>query len=138
MQQQEFETIHRKWIADLRSGEFVQGREFLEYDGTYCCLGVLAKTNGVPIDEITGQETDTINDLFYEEKVVEEYANLIHDMGLNSILANYNDGANGWLSNLEEMIGKDEFNRTDRSFDEIANILEKLEPKMWEYYQNNL
>lgn len=30
-----------KWDAALRSGEYEQGRTFLEADGKYCCLGVL-------------------------------------------------------------------------------------------------
>ncbi len=35
-------TISKIWIKALRSGEFNQGSEFLERDGKYCALGVLA------------------------------------------------------------------------------------------------
>lgn len=34
------------WIADLRSGNFKQGRGRLAHAGHYCCLGVLAKRCG--------------------------------------------------------------------------------------------
>lgn len=33
--------IKRQWIADLRSGEFTQGRTYLHQSDKMCCLGVL-------------------------------------------------------------------------------------------------
>lgn len=33
--------IKRQWIADLRSGEFTQGRTYLHEGDKMCCLGVL-------------------------------------------------------------------------------------------------
>lgn len=30
----------RKWIAALKSGTFKQGKNYLSYNGAYCCLGV--------------------------------------------------------------------------------------------------
>lgn len=37
--------IKAEWVAALRSGEYKQGTSFLyRSNGTYCCLGVLAKT----------------------------------------------------------------------------------------------
>lgn len=38
--------LKAKWIDALRSGEFSQCRQFMHYDGGYCCLGVLAKVQG--------------------------------------------------------------------------------------------
>lgn len=35
------EDIKRQWISALRSGEYEQGRGFLNRGGKYCCLGVL-------------------------------------------------------------------------------------------------
>jgi uncharacterized glyoxalase superfamily protein PhnB len=32
-----------KWVAALRSGKFKQGKEYLEIEGEYCCLGVACK-----------------------------------------------------------------------------------------------
>ena len=37
----------KTWIADLRSGKYEQGQEQLCDDTAYCCLGVLAKTQGL-------------------------------------------------------------------------------------------
>ena len=34
--------IKETWIKALKSGEFKQGREFLERDGKYCALGILS------------------------------------------------------------------------------------------------
>jgi hypothetical protein len=57
-------VIRDRWVAALRSGEYVQGRELLHYDagvnGTaprFCCLGVLcdlAYRDGVVARVITG------------------------------------------------------------------------------------
>lgn len=33
--------IKREWVTALRSGEFPQGRDWLERKGKFCCLGVL-------------------------------------------------------------------------------------------------
>lgn len=35
------EAIYEAWIAALRSGQYKQGRIYLEADGKFCCLGVL-------------------------------------------------------------------------------------------------
>lgn len=35
--------IKAEWIADLRSGQYEQGRSALRRDNRYCCLGVLCE-----------------------------------------------------------------------------------------------
>ena len=35
--------IKARWVAALRSGEFEQGKEYLNRDGRMCCLGVLCE-----------------------------------------------------------------------------------------------
>lgn len=42
----------RKWVADLRSGKFQQGKGTLKSKDKFCCLGVACETaiaNGVPL-----------------------------------------------------------------------------------------
>lgn len=42
-------TLKTKWVAALRSGNYKQGRLFLEdQEGGYCCLGVLCVVLGEP------------------------------------------------------------------------------------------
>jgi hypothetical protein len=36
-------NIKAAWIAALRSGKYIQGKEALEKDGCNCCLGVLCR-----------------------------------------------------------------------------------------------
>lgn len=43
--------LKAKWVAALRSGDYKQGRAYLERDGAYCCLGVLCKILGLPTDD---------------------------------------------------------------------------------------
>jgi len=35
--------IKAQWVAALRSGEYVKGRNHLQKDGKFCCLGVLCE-----------------------------------------------------------------------------------------------
>lgn len=44
--------VKAKWLAALRSGEYKQGRGFLQRDGKFCCLGVLCDLH----DKETGGE----------------------------------------------------------------------------------
>jgi hypothetical protein len=40
--------IKEKWIAALRSGEYIQGKNFLRtVNNEFCCLGVLAEVCGI-------------------------------------------------------------------------------------------
>lgn len=45
-------TIKQQWLDALRSDEYTQGREFLNNNGNFCCLGVLcdihSKETGTP------------------------------------------------------------------------------------------
>ena len=40
--------LKAKWLAALRSGEYVQGTGHFEKDRKFCCLGVLCKVAGEP------------------------------------------------------------------------------------------
>jgi hypothetical protein len=105
--------IKAQWIADLRSGEFVQGTGYLNADGKLCCLGVLceqAVKAGVVESDMSGEGT-----VYYDGKdnilpdQVREWAGLpganthdnpnnpdvtVHDTAVS--LAELNDGENGW------------------------------------------
>lgn len=35
------ESVKKKWVEALRSGEYQKGRDQLKYDNKFCCLGVL-------------------------------------------------------------------------------------------------
>lgn len=53
-----------RWLADLRSGKFVQGKEALclelpELGCSYCCLGVYARGRDVPLMDEEDVEIDT-------------------------------------------------------------------------------
>lgn len=48
------EADKKKWVVALLSGEYEQGRSWLELNGRYCCLGVLCKINGLPTKDDDG------------------------------------------------------------------------------------
>lgn len=43
--------LKKKWIEALRSGKYIQGREFLYRHNTYCCLGVLCSIMMIDRDD---------------------------------------------------------------------------------------
>ena len=49
--------IKAKWIAALRRGEYPQTRGKLTDGEGYCCLGVLAKIQGAPVEELVQKST---------------------------------------------------------------------------------
>lgn len=48
--------IKKLWCDALRSGEWQQTTEKLEWENTYCCLGVLTKLTGTPDDLVQDDE----------------------------------------------------------------------------------
>lgn len=82
-------TMKKKWIAALRSGKYKQGKEKLYVKGSYCCLGVLCRINGltpaqiIKIKDMSGNINSLLSDY------------LLKKYGLTSlkqhILANMND-----------------------------------------------
>ena len=44
-------VLAEKWLHDLRSGEYKQGKGKLYKGGRYCCLGVLIKSAGCEVSE---------------------------------------------------------------------------------------
>jgi hypothetical protein len=47
--------LKKKWVAALRSGKYEQGREYLQADGKFCCLGVLCEVAKVPSVDLSGE-----------------------------------------------------------------------------------
>jgi hypothetical protein len=100
------QDIKDKWLAALRSGEYVQGsgllRQTVGDTPKYCCLGVLCQVAGLTINDDGLAAGD------------EGYANLgkiIDAPEKLSVLWNMNDGT-------------DSINRS-YSFEEIADYIEK-------------
>lgn len=50
------EDFKKRWIGALRTGYFKQGKNALynKVDNTYCCLGVAAVCEGIPLDKLLG------------------------------------------------------------------------------------
>lgn len=67
--------IKAKWIDALRSGKFKQGRGQFEYEGSFCCLGVLCKVAGRPTLHMIGIENwDYVDSVLPNTKVSSDLA----------------------------------------------------------------
>lgn len=119
--------IKAQWVTDLCSGEYEQGKGYLNADGKLCCLGVLCEqavnagvieketkgglvvydgqTDALPLTVIDWAglppEGDSRNPTVYVEEPGETG---------DVTLAELNDGENGWRSH---------------SFDEIADLIDE-------------
>lgn len=96
----------RKWIVDLRSGEYQQGMNALQYRNSYCCLGVGSRTaekNGMRI-KLATMENSLIGGSLSSQPQASEWLDLSND--IESTLINMND-------------------YEKKSFDKIADYLEE-------------
>lgn len=109
--------VKAQWVAALRSGEYNKGRGNLraEYPDSpdpiqYCCLGVLCELS--PVDGLTtGYVTEWDTHSTYLPPSVQQWAGL--DMS-NPTLPY--DEREWTLADIND--------RTDTTFDEIANLIE--------------
>jgi len=119
--------IKAQWVADLRSGEFEQGQNYLNVDGKLCCLGVLCEQavktgvidshdNGYGIviydgkDNVLSEKVRAWAGLPEAGPEVVNESNpsvTVDDTAVS--LAELNDGENGW---------------TRRTFEQIADIID--------------
>lgn len=119
--------IRAQWTAALRSGEYEQGRGYLNVDGKLCCLGVLCelavKAGVIETHVYEGREavyydgsSDTLTVKVREWAGLPEN-NVHNNPGNPSVavdghavsLAELNDGENDWKRH---------------SFDEIADLID--------------
>lgn len=108
--------LKEKWIAALRSGEYVQGRSgYLYRDKTYCCLGVLAEIDGKLSDEryIAGIGTTKGFGSCYGN-LPKEY---IEEIELKEKYSQEGSSVSGKLINMNDL--------RNFSFDEIADWIEE-------------
>lgn len=85
----------KKWIEDLRSGEYKQGRErmYIRDDDSFCCLGVAAASSGVdPLEMLATCDSLDAHDL-------SPYVDVLHLLGLNDKEGSFklNDEARKYL-----------------------------------------
>lgn len=89
--------IKAKWIAALRSGEYIQGISSFEREGKFCCLGVLCKVAGEPTHSFTFNPQADIGNW--------DFADSVCGHSVASFLARKNDY--GWtFSKIADYIEK--------------------------------
>lgn len=100
----------KKWIEALRSGKYKQGKGFLKYKNTYCCLGVACEIfkDELALEEIgVSVKSFDKNSSTCPEKVI-KHLDLYSKTGCK----------NNFLTTLTTL------NDNGMSFQEIANELE--------------
>lgn len=106
-------NVKEKWIAALRSGKYKQGRNNLNNNGAYCCLGVLCEVYLENCDEPKIEKRTEIG-----------YDNLVFYGGWSAGLP---DEVHVWsgLSNLSpsQLIYLND--KANKSFAEIADYIEE-------------
>jgi hypothetical protein len=103
----------KKWVAALRSGEYRQGKNYLNNAGKFCCLGIaceLASQEGVTTKKVAFRDNHEV--LPYDGNVLSLPTSVKKWLGLRLELGQY---GNGSLAHL---------NDTDKTFAEIADVIE--------------
>ena len=106
------QNIKKQWVEALRSGKYEQGKDWLQNEGRFCCLGVLCDLHAKAKDNNWSQLYDDVKSYldhseFLPEEVV-DWADLFSSdpyVGAKKI-SWYNDAKN--------------FN-----FDQIANLIDE-------------
>lgn len=106
--------IKDKWVAALRSGEYVQGRgQLRDSENKFCCLGVLCNIHAMENPDFA--PTQTNKDSYGGEwlvlpKIVEDWAGISYDENdFTSEVVDMNDGTH----------------RRRCTFNEIADYIEE-------------
>ena len=102
----------KRWVEALRSGKYKQGRERLNKNGKFCCLGVLCEILKKELKiEVVMQDGQVRYDGYqsYLPSRVGEYAGMIDYnccgdiVSLGVSLANLNDGVGGKKHNFKQI-----------------------------------
>ncbi len=88
--------LGEKWLAALRSGEYKQTDEYLEDNGSYCCLGVLQVcADGMVETETDGSSFSVPSRKWLKTKEISFYSEdksfAIPDIGDLGLLTDLND-----------------------------------------------
>lgn len=105
--------VKAKWLEALRSGKYEQGAGYLEKAGCNCCLGVLARVQGLPAEL----------DKYSQDTVKFEFPDYGKGGGSPSLIAMPPDGFSGL--DMDDMNRLAELNDTGHSFEYIADYIER-------------
>lgn len=65
-------ALKQLWVEALESGNFPQGTGSMNYDGKFCCLGVLCEVAGLPKQQVPGNNSFGYHE--YGEDPTDPYA----------------------------------------------------------------
>ena len=110
------ETIKNIWVKALRSGQYQQGKMFLQKNNTFCCLGVLC--------DIMQKET---GDLSIRNQNVWDKCVLYNEVA-GSLPIEVRDWAGMWScdGSITERTSLTSLNDSNnKTFEEIAEVIEE-------------
>jgi hypothetical protein len=86
--------LKAKWVAALRSGEYPQGKDFLQSNGKFCCLGVLCEVAGIHGQQLSdnGAAVYLINDQPHTSTLTRNLHLFELDLASQAKLMGKNDG----------------------------------------------
>lgn len=103
--------IKAKWVAALRSGDYIQGSgQLRDFENNFCCLGVLCNIHAIENPDFAATQSQLE---LYDGRVWDLSPKLVKWSGLDDydILVSMNDG--------------DENGQGSLSFNEIADYIEE-------------
>lgn len=108
------QAVKERWVKALRSGEYIQGQNYLRGPEGDCCLGVLCAVEGISFTEVDA-ETSAL-DGFHNDMQLNIDAYIDCDMLVND--------KDGHYDRPENSVTLMAMNDEGKSFDTIANWIE--------------
>ena len=117
------EAIYEVWLAALRSGQYEQGRNYLELNGKFCCLGVLCHVLhqrpelGIEMDRFVTRNGAAVYSIHTSSQYRNSVPNLVvYELGLltaipsevhravDAVLVDLNDGNGASFAEIAQFI----------------------------------
>lgn len=109
--------VKTKWLNALRSREFKQGRDVLEEDNQFCCLGVLAKV-------LNQDRKIDMGDVYLPTSLAAKIFNCTTPVSksIQNELSNRNDGNE---DGIDALTGQKYYTGSPQKFYQIARWIER-------------
>lgn len=104
------QNIKKQWVEALRSGKYEQGKDWLQHQGKFCCLGVLCDLHAKATNNDWSQHVNVGYYLDQTEFLPEE---VVDWAGLLSSDPCVGEKKVSWYNDAK-----------DFNFDQIANLIE--------------
>lgn len=121
----------KKWVAALRSGDYIQGHNYLCRDDNYCCLGVLSEIAGAKKTPAPSDAFISTNVFLFDKDGFTLSDRSMKFVGLSTPIGRYQDKNGNWQC----LVDDNDINGF--TFNELADLIESEPNGLFEVINEN-